>query len=221
MTPLLIAMSLAVGILLLWQAVTRVPAPQIKPRKSQQPKFDNWADVVDDMQSAIRAGLSLPQAVSLVAENGPMQLREIFARASQSYNLTGDFKKALLQLSQELGHPASDKFVATLILAHDLGGTDLARLLGTLSQSLRSEAAIRAEISARQSWTVNGARLAIAAPWLTVLVLASQSDAQQAYTSRSGLNVLGFCAFVSVFAYLLMQRIGSLPKEPRTIGIAS
>ena len=44
-----------------------------------------------------------------------------------------------------------------------MGGSDLGKLLGTLAEFLRESARTRSELEARQSWTVNAARLALAA----------------------------------------------------------
>ena len=53
-------------------------------------------------------------------------------------------------------------------MAREVGGTDLGRLLRTLSAFLREDARTRAELETRQGWTVNAARLAVAAPWIVL-----------------------------------------------------
>ena len=58
-----------------------------------------------------------------------------------------------------------DRLVESLRIAREVGGTDLGHLLRTLSGFLREDARTRAELETRQSWTVNAARLAVAAPW--------------------------------------------------------
>jgi tight adherence protein B len=72
------------------------------------------------------------------------------------------------------------------------------------------------EIEARQSWTVNGARLAVCAPWAVLLLLASRSNSIKVYDRPAGLVVLAIGGGLSGLAYVLMRRIGRLPAEPRT-----
>lgn len=176
-----------------------------------------WPDVVDDLASAIRAGMSLPQALNELAKSGPLVLRPVLAISLKSYQANGEFGGALLELRNQVSDPVADKFVAALILAHDVGGADLGHVLKTLSEVLRADAKIRGEISARQSWTINAARLAVAAPWLTALVLCTHSQAAQAYMSPSGIRVLLFCLLTSFVAYAMMIRISALPKEIRVL----
>ena len=174
-----------------------------------------WPDVVDDLASAIRAGLSLPQAMMLIAESGPEPIKPIFKQAMQRYQVTGDFVGALKVLASLADDVVADKFTSALQIAYEVGGTDLGNLLRTLSEVIREDNKLRGEIQARQSWTVNGARLAIAAPWLTALILSTRQSALGVYTSSQGLKLLGFCFLASIFAYFTMNKIGQLPTEKR------
>jgi tight adherence protein B len=178
-----------------------------------------WPYVVDDLGSGIRAGLSLPEAVAAVAERGPEQLRPDFAAFASAYRASGSFTASLQRLGDELADPIADRVVEALSLARDVGGTDVGRLLRNLSHAMREDSRARGEIEARQSWTVNGARLAVAAPWAVLLLLASRGSSVQVYDKPSGLVVLSVGGLLSALAYAMMQRIGRLPTERRTSGV--
>src|SRR5947209_1711594 len=47
-----------------------------------------WPEVVDNLASGIRAGLSLPEAVAAVADRGPQVLRPAFRRFADDYRAT-------------------------------------------------------------------------------------------------------------------------------------
>lgn len=66
-------------------------------------------------------------------------------------------------------------------------------------------------------WAVNGARLAVAAPWAVLLLMSFQSDAITRYSSGIGVAILTFGAAVCVVAYRLMMRMGRLPVERRIL----
>ncbi|MGF7235861.1 MAG: type II secretion system F family protein [Frankia sp.] len=174
-----------------------------------------WPDVVDNLGSAVRAGMSLPEGVASLTIRGPVPLRPAFARFGEDYRATGSFSTCLDRLADDLADPVADRIIESLRLAREVGGTDLGRLLRTLSQFLREDARVRAELEARQSWTVNAARLALAAPWLVLLLLATRTSTIRAYDQPTGVVILAVGGIVSSTAYLLMKRIGRLPEERR------
>lgn len=176
-----------------------------------------WPDVVDHIRSAIRAGLSLPESLMQLGYKGPEPLRGVFLEFAADYRSGGSFGLALDRLKDRLADPVADRIVEALRLTREVGGSDLGRLLGTLSEFLRESARTRSELEARQSWTVNAARLAVAAPWIVLLLMSARPEAMAAYARPAGLAVLMVGLAVSAFCYRLMLRIGALPQEQRVL----
>ncbi|MBA3619098.1 MAG: type II secretion system F family protein [Actinomycetota bacterium] len=176
-----------------------------------------WPEVVDNLGSAVRAGLSLPEALTQVGVRGPEALRRQFQRFGEDYRATGRFGECLDRLKTALADPVADRIVESLRLAREVGGSDLGRLLRTLSAFLREDARTRAELETRQSWTVNAARLAVASPWLLLGLLSLRPEAVRAYNTGSGVVVLAVGGAVSFIAYRVMVRIGRLPEEDRVL----
>lgn len=106
---------------------------------------DVWPEVLDHLASGVRAGLSLPEAVGQLGERGPAELREPFARFAVDYRASGRFGDCLDRLKDRLADPVADRIVESLRLTRDVGGTDLGRLLRTLSAFLREDARTRGE----------------------------------------------------------------------------
>lgn len=176
-----------------------------------------WPDVVDNLASAVRAGLSLPEAIAQVATRGPERLRPAFAAFAEDYRASGRFGACLDRLKAALADPVADRLVESLRIARDVGGSDLGRLLRTLSAFLREDVRTRAELEARQSWTVNAARLAVAAPWLVLAMLATRPDSMRAYATPTGGLVLLIGTGLSLLAYRLMTVLGRLPEDERVL----
>ncbi|TAK68977.1 MAG: type II secretion system protein F [Actinomycetota bacterium] len=176
-----------------------------------------WPDAIDVLVSGVRAGLSLPEALADLGSRGPGPLRPAFADFAADFRAAGSFADSLDALQSRLADPVADRVVMSLRLARDVGGTDLGRVLRSLAEMVRLDARTRGEIEARQSWTVNAARLAVAAPWLTLALLATRPAAIDAYNSPAGLVVLIGCAAASIAAYRIMLRIGRLPVEQRIV----
>ena len=176
-----------------------------------------WPEAVDNLASAVRAGLSLPDAVSALGTSGPEALRAPFGQFALDYQVTGRFGECLDRLKERLADPVGDRVVEGLRIAREVGGGDLGRLLRNLSGFLRDDARTRSELESRQAWTVNGARLAVAAPWVVLLLMSFQTTAIQQYASAGGVLVLGIGAGACVLAYWAMMRIGRLPVEKRIL----
>lgn len=174
-----------------------------------------WPDAVDHLRSAVRAGMSLPEALSQLGQSGPEPLREPFAEFGRDYRSGQTMELALIRLRERLADPVGDRIVVALNIAREVGGSDLGRLLSTLAEFLRENARTRSELEARQSWTRNAAKLAVAAPWIVVLLLSTQPEAAEAYRGMTGLGVLGAGLAVSVICYRVMLRLGALPVEER------
>lgn len=176
-----------------------------------------WPEAVDNLASGVRAGLALPEAVSQLGVRGPELLRRPFHLFAEDYRATGRFGDCLDRLKARLADPVGDRVVESLRLARDVGGTDLGGLLRTLSTFLREDARTRAELETRQGWTVNAARLAVAAPWLLLAILALRPEAVLAYNTAAGAAVLAVGGGLSLVAYRVMKRIARLPTEIRVL----
>lgn len=177
-----------------------------------------WPEVVDSLASGVRAGLSLPEAVSALGERGPEVLRPAFGDFARDYRATGRFGPALDRLKVALADPVGDRVIEGLRIAREVGGGELGRMLRSLSSHLRDDERIRSELESRQAWTVNGARLAVSAPWVVLLMMGFRSDAIATFGSPAGTLVLLVGAACCVLAYQLMMRIGRLPTEERILG---
>src|SRR5699024_7921812 len=111
----------------------------------------------------------------------------------------------------------ADRIVVALSVTRQVGGSDLGTMLRALAQFVRDDARTRNELTARQQWTVNGARLAVAAPWAVLAFLSTRPETAAAYHSRTGLVLLSAGFVVSLLANQAMKRIGRRPIEPRVI----
>ena len=174
-----------------------------------------WPDVVDQLVSAVRSGLALPDAVVTLSRVGPPTTRAAFATFQSDYHSTGNFGLGLDQLKKRLADPVADRIIETLRMSREVGGTEITTVLRNLSAYLRQEAAIRSEVEARQSWVHNAAKLGVAAPWVVLLLLSTRPEAAAAYNSVAGATLIVGGLVLSVIAYRVMLAIGRLPEERR------
>lgn len=176
-----------------------------------------WPEAIDNLASAVRAGLSLPEGLSALALRGPAELRPPFARFAASYRASGRFGECLDALKDDLADPVGDRVCETMRVAREVGGSDLGTVLRTLSELLRADARTRSELETRQGWVINAARLAVAAPWVVLLLLGTQSQTLNAFDTPGGTLLLGIGGAVCLLAYRIMLHIGRLPEEQRVL----
>jgi len=216
----LLALSHAVWLALAFAVFTGyLPVALLKGRHKRRvrDRREVWPDAIDNLVSAVRAGMSLPDAVSALAERGPEALRESFGHFAAAYAASGRFGEVLDLVKEELADPAADRVFEALRVTREVGGSDLGRTLRTLSAFLRDEQRVRRELEARQSWVIVAARLAFATPWFVLLLLATKPEAVAAYQRPAGAMVIAVGAALATAGYRLMLRIGRLPTEERAL----
>lgn len=185
-------------------------------RQRRQRRFrEAWPDAIQGLISGVRAGISLAESCAAQANKGPEELRPGFAAFAGTYRSTGNLRAGLERLRSELSDPVADRVVASLILASEVGGTDLVRVLRTLADFVREDIRVRKEIEARWSWTVTAARVAAAAPWVVLLLMSTRPEAASAYNSAAGATVITAGAIATFVGYRLMLRAARLPEERR------
>jgi tight adherence protein B len=195
--------------------VASLPLPLLgvlRRRESRRRQIvDAWPDAIDTLLAAVRSGDSLPSALETAAISGPEPLRLALGAVSRRARASGDFGGAIHTLAMQLQDPVSRQVGAALTLAHEVGGRDLGQVLRDLSLFLREERAARRELQARQTWTVNAARVAAAGPWAVLLLLSSHGATRDAFARPMGTVVLIGGAVLSLIGYRAMLIVGRLP----------
>lgn len=177
-----------------------------------------WPDVCDLLIASVRAGMSLPDAVAALADSAPAPLRPPFSTFARDLAASGHFDSSARRLKVNLADPIADRIIETLRMARQVGGTELAPVLRSLSASVRADASLRAEVEARQSWIRGAAILGVAAPWVILALLAMRPEGAEAYSSPEGIVLVVAGAGVSFVAYRIMLRLGRLPEPRRWFG---
>ncbi|MDO5671634.1 MAG: type II secretion system F family protein [Actinomycetaceae bacterium] len=178
---------------------------------------ETWPEVIEHIISGVRAGMSLGETLSTLAETGPACIRGDMRSFVGEYSATGRFDSALKQAKASFADPVADRVFEAIRLADAAGGVHLVSLLEDLAFMLREEQRTRREVEARQSWTITGARLAAAAPWAVLGLLMMREDAATLYATSTGSTVMAIGVVVTALAYGMMLRLGRLPDSPRTL----
>ena len=95
--------------------------------------MDAWPRLLEELRILTSSmGRSIPQALFEVGRRAPEELRPAFAAARREWLLSTDFARTLRVLKANLADPTADAVCETLLVAHEVGGTDLDRRLEAL-----------------------------------------------------------------------------------------
>ena len=174
-----------------------------------------WPGVIDHIRAGIRSGSDVVGSLMALPDTLPQDITEGLALFRDDIRLGMNADSALLELGGRFADPVGDRIVEVLRMAHAVGGTDLPGVLSSLQHSVREDIAVREDAHAKQSWVRSAAVLAVSAPWVVLVVISSRGETLEAYRSLEGTAILVVGAVVSLVAFRIMQKIGSLPAQRR------
>jgi tight adherence protein B len=105
--------------------------------------------------------------------------------------------------------------VELLRIVHLSGGAGYLESLSAQVKIIRSDIATWGELESKQGWVTGTAKLALVAPWIIVLFLASRTENVEIYNTSEGLTILFLGLTISLIAYRLIGFLGNLEKPKR------
>ena len=162
-----------------------------------------WPEILDHIISGLNSGLSLAQTLSALGDRGPTLTRHIFKAFGDAMAAGMTYSNALQIIKISFSDSISDQVCEVLDFARSSGSRDSALTLRTLSTYIRNDLALRNEINAKHGWIKNAAILSALAPWLLLTILATQPSTISAYSSVSGMTILGIGVLLTLIAFFL------------------
>src|SRR6185437_13258476 len=104
-------------------------------------------DTLSLLANAMKAGLSLPQAIESVAQNAAAPVAEELARVIRETKLGTSTPQALTNMVRRVGSEDLDLIVTAISIQSSVGG-NLARILDGISHTIRQRIQAKAQISA-------------------------------------------------------------------------
>lgn len=173
-----------------------------------------WPDIIDALRMAIRSGVPLTDAVRSAESLVPREWRIAWDTLVADLARGAAVRDSMLAFRKERAEHIADRVCESIIVADELGGTEMPRVLEELARSVREDIRVRREATSRQSWVRHAARLGAVAPWTVVIMLGTRPENREAFAGPAGVALLVGCAGATVVAYIVMTAMGKLP-EPR------
>jgi len=177
---------------------------------------DAWPRLIEEIRLLTGSvGLSIPQALLDVGRRGPEPLRPGFAAAEREWRITTDFARTTAVLSDQLADPTADVVCETLLVAHEVGGSDLETRLAALAEDRAADLRHRKDARAAQAGVRFARRFVLAVPVGMALCGLSIGTGRRAYGTTVGqvLVVFGIATVAACWAWA--GRLLRLPSEER------
>ncbi len=197
-------------------ASTPVASYRMRRQRRRMRAHEAWPRLIDEIRvMTASVGRSVPQALFEVGRRAPTEMQPAFEAALREWLLTTDFERTLELLKSGLCDPSADVTCETLLVAHQLGGTDLDRRLSALAEDRLADTQGRKDAVARQA----GARFArwftLVVPLGMALVGMSIGNGRSAYRTTYGQAMVVVALALMIGCWAWATRIMALPEERR------
>jgi tight adherence protein B len=194
------------------------PITAARQRRQQQlaAAQESWPRMIDELRVlTAAAGRSIPQALLEVGTTAPVELRPAFAEASREWMLNTDLERMLAVLRAALADPTCDSVCETLLIAAELGGTDLDRRLIALAEDRRIDTRHRREARARQAGVRFARRFVLLVPLGMAAAGLAVGTGRSAYQTPIGQWAVLVAIAVTAGCWVWAGHMLRLPVEER------
>lgn len=124
-----------------------IPYAVVRSKKTKRTRLmeEQLPDAMDLMTSALRAGLSLPAALQLVAQEAPSPLAEEFGHTFDEQNLGLDIRDAMINLAKRVDSVDMKFFVTAVVVQRETGG-NLAEIMENIAHIIRERFRILGDV---------------------------------------------------------------------------
>jgi tight adherence protein B len=200
----------------LFAAATPFAAARNRRRRRRAQAREAWPRLIQEIRLQVTGvGRSVPQAVFDVGRRAPVELRPAFHAGQREWLLGGDFGRAMSVLKSHLADATADTVCETLLVAHDLGGSNVGRRLEALAEDRIIDLQGRKDAFSRQAGARFARRFVVVVPLGMALVGLTIGSGRAAYATTTGqlLVVVAIGMVVACWAWAgLFMR---LPDEQR------
>jgi tight adherence protein B len=177
---------------------------------------DAWPRMLEEVRLQTGSlGRSVPQALLDVGRRGPEELRPAFVAAEREWLISTDFARTCAVLKSRLADPTADATCETLLVAHEVGGTDLDRRLASLVEDRIQDLNGRKDARAKQAGVRFARRFVLAVPVGMALAGLSIGTGRAAYETAGGQAAVGAGILSVIACWLWAGRLLRLPEEER------
>jgi tight adherence protein B len=200
----------------LFAATWPLASYRLRRRANRSSAMEAWPRILEEVRILTSSlGRSVPQALFEAGKRAPVELRPAFAAAQREWLLSTDFGRTMTVLKAGLADPTADAVCETLLVAHQVGGSDLDQRLEALIVDRVQDTQGRKDAKAKQAGARFARRFVLVVPAGMALAGMSVGTGRDAYRSGSGQALVAAAVLLVAVCWLWAGRIMRLPEEER------
>jgi tight adherence protein B len=200
-----------------WLAVAVVLGTlRLQERRRRAVAQDAWPIIIEEVRLLVGSiGRSIPQALFEVGSSTPAELRPAFRAAQREWLLSTDFPRTIAALEDAFDDASADAACELLLVAHELGGTDVDKRLADLADDRRDDVRHRKDVRARQAGVRFARRFVLLVPLGMAAVGLSIGDGRAAYATPEGQLAVSVALVLTAVCWIWAGRLMHIPSERR------
>ncbi len=202
----------------LFMATLPLAAARTRRERRRVEAAEAWPKLIEELRIKTTAlGRSIPQALFDVGRHAPAELRPAFEAGRREWLISTDFERSLRVLKTQLADPTADTVCETLLVANDIGGSEIDRCLTALVDDRVMDQQGRKDALARQAGARFARRFVIVVPLGMALVGLSIGEGRAAYQGVAGQLMVLVALALMAACWAWAGRIMRLPQELRVL----
>ena len=190
-----------------------IPMRYVKWRQRRRLKAFNTRlpDTLSLLSNAMKAGLSLPQAIESVAQSGSPPIADELTRVIRETKLGTSTPAALANMVRRVGSEDLDLIVTAIAIQSSVGG-NLARVLEGISHTIRQRVQIKSQIGAMTAQMRASGWIITLLPFIVAAILniITPSYFRVMLTEPAGRALLIFAGISIVLGNFMVRRITNI-----------
>jgi tight adherence protein B len=178
-----------------------------------------WPRMIEEIRLLTGSvGRSIPQALFDVGKRAPEELRPAFAAAHREWELSTDFERTQAVLQARRADATADVVAETLLVAHEVGGSDVDRALEALAADRIQDLQARKDARAKQAGARFARRFVLLVPLGMAVAGLGIGDGRAAYRTPTGQLAVVVGIGLVAACWWWASRTMRLPEEARVLG---
>jgi len=196
-----------------------VAAARVRRQRRVLDARDAWPRMIEEIRLLTgTVGQSIPQALFQVGARAPEVMRPAFEAARREWLISTDFPRTASVLKARLADPTADAALETLLVAHQVGGSDVDRRLAALVEDRIADLQGRKDARARQAGVRFARRFVLIVPVGMALVGLSIGNGRAAYQTPIGQSAAVVGLVLLAACWIWAGTLLRLPEEERVFG---